>query len=369
MRILITGGAGFVGSSLALMLKRDRPDLEVRVFDNLKRRGSELSLPRLRDAEVAFVHGDVRAADDLADAGAFDLLLECSAEPSVHAGYGGSPSYVLQTNLAGTIHCLEAARRHGADVIFLSTSRVYPIERLRALPLERRGGRLALPEEASGPGWSSRGIAADFPLQGYRSMYGATKLASELLVEEYRAMYGLRAVVNRCGIISGPWQMGKIDQGVVVLWASRHQYGGRLSYIGFSGEGLQVRDVLHVADLYDLVRVQMADLSRHSGAIYNVGGGHANSVSLAELTAMCRSRSGAAIPIDSDPRTSEADVPYYVTDNTAVTGATGWSPSRSLDTMLDDVFAWLREHRSLLEPVLGGPPARSTSVAGAPAAS
>jgi CDP-paratose 2-epimerase len=366
MRILITGGAGFVGSSLALMLKRDRPDLDVRAFDNLKRRGSELSLPRLREAEIAFVHGDVRAADDLADVGAFDLLLECSAEPSVQAGYGGSPSYVLQTNLIGTINCLEAARRHSADVIFLSTSRVYPIEPLRSLPLERRGGRLALPEGASGPGWSSRGITVAFPLQGYRSMYGASKLAAELLIDEYRAMYGLRVVVNRCGVISGPWQMGKTDQGVVVLWASRHLFGGRLSYIGFGGDGLQVRDVLHVADLYDLVRVQMADLARHAVGVYNVGGGHANSVSLAELTAMCRARSGGAIQIDADPHTSAADVPYYVTDNTAVSSATGWAPSRSLDTILDDVFAWLREHRTALEPVLGAA-VPSGSVAGAPA--
>ncbi len=354
MRILISGGAGFVGSSLALMLKRDRPGDDIRVFDNLRRRGSELSLGRLRHAGVEFTHGDVRIADDLAEAGPFDLLIECSAEPSVHAGYGGSPSYVLQTNLVGTIHCLEAARQYHADVMMLSTSRVYPIEALRALPLERRGSRLDLPERASGAGWSHQGIAADFPLKGFRSMYGATKLASELLIEEYRAMYGLRTIVNRCGVISGPWQMGKVDQGFIVLWASRHLYGGRLAYIGFGGEGAQVRDVLHVADLYDLVRLQLGDVTRYSGGVYNVGGGRANSVSLAELTGLCRARADASIPVDSEPHTSAADVPYYVTDNAAVTAATGWSPSRPFETLLDEVFAWLREHRAALEPVLSG---------------
>jgi CDP-paratose 2-epimerase len=360
MRILITGGAGFVGSSLALLLKRDRPGDDIRVFDNLRRRGSELSLGRLRHAGVEFTHGDVRIADDLAEAGPFDLLIECSAEPSVHAGYEGSPSYVLHTNLTGTIHSLEAARQFKADVMLLSTSRVYPIEPLRALPLERQGSRLALPERASGPGWSSHGIATNFPLRGFRSMYGATKLASELLIEEYRAMYELRTIVNRCGVISGPWQMGKVDQGFVVLWASRHLFGGRLSYIGFGGEGTQVRDVLHVADLYDLVRVQLGDLTRYSGGVYNVGGGRANSVSLAELTALCRARANASIPIDSEPHTSDADVPYYVTDNAAVTAATGWSPSRPFETLLDEVFAWLREHRVALEPVLSGAGGRTT---------
>ena len=362
MRILITGGAGFVGSSLALMFKRDHADLGICAFDNLRRRGSELALGRLQANGVEFVHGDIRSTDDLADAGAFDLLLECSAEPSVHAGYHGSPAYVLQTNLGGTINCLEAARRHRADVIFLSTSRVYPIAGLRGLPLERRGHRLDIPDGASGPGWSARGLSAEFPLAGCRSMYGATKLASELLIEEYRAMYGLRTVINRCGVVSGPWQMGKVDQGFIVLWAARHAYGGRLSYTGFGGEGLQVRDVLHVANLYDLISIQMADMPKYSGSVHNVGGGRARSVSLAELTAMCQVRAGT-IPIESNPATSDADIPYYVTDNTAVTASTTWTPTRNVDTLLDDVFAWLREHRATLEPVLGSP-----SLASAPAA-
>ncbi|HEY7500990.1 MAG TPA: NAD-dependent epimerase/dehydratase family protein [Vicinamibacterales bacterium] len=353
MRILITGGAGFVGSSLALMLRRDRAELDICALDNLRRRGSELTLARLKAHDVRFVHGDIRSTDDIAEAGPFDLLLECSAEPSVHAGYSGSPSYVLQTNLVGTINCLEAARRHRADVVFLSTSRVYPIAGLRGLPLERRGQRLDLPPHAAGPGWSSKGIAADFPLGGYRSMYGATKLASELVIEEYRAMYGLRTIVNRCGVVSGPWQMGKVDQGFVVLWAARHAYGGHLAYSGFGGEGLQVRDVLHIADLYDLLRLQLAGIDRHSGSVHNAGGGHTNSVSLAELTAMCRLRSGRSIAIDSQPTTNEADVPYYVTDNSAITAATGWTPTRRLDTILDEILSWLRDERGTLEPVLG----------------
>jgi len=356
MRILITGGAGFVGSSLALLLKRDRADAEIIAFDNLRRRGSELSLVRLKDAGVSFVHGDVRNADDLAEVGAVDLLLECSAEPSVHAGYGGSPAYVVQTNLTGTIHCLELARRHQADVIFLSTSRVYPIAPLRALPLSRERDRLDIPADAAGQGWSRAGISTDFPLAGYRSMYGATKLASELLIEEYRAMYGVRTIVNRCGVLSGPWQMGKVDQGFIVLWASRHLFGEPLSYIGFGGEGHQVRDVLHVADLYDLVRLQIADMARHSGAVYNVGGGHANSVSLAELTGLCRARAGQSVAIAANPQTNDADVPYYVTDNGAVTAATGWAPTRPVDKLIDDVFAWLRSHRAILEPIFATRP-------------
>jgi len=350
--VLVTGGAGFVGSNLALLLKRDRPDAAVVAFDSLRRRGSELTLPRLREGGVAFVHGDVRNPEDLVEAGPFDAMIECSAEPSVHAGYGGSPAYVVNTNLLGTVNCLEAARRHGADIVFLSTSRVYPIAALRALPLETRGERLAIAAGAVGTGWSERGIATDFPLGGVRSIYGATKLASELLIEEYGALYGLRAVVNRCGVLTGPWQMGKVDQGFVVLWAARHLFGGPLAYSGFGGEGMQVRDLLHVADLYDLVRRQLDGMERYAGQVFNVGGGPEVSVSLAELTRGCADRAGSAVAVARQPETWPADIPWYVTDNAVVTKATGWRPSRPVDAILDDIFAWLRTNRAILEPIL-----------------
>jgi CDP-paratose 2-epimerase len=351
MKILITGGAGFIGSSLAIALKRELPGAEVCAFDNLRRRGSELALDRLRQHDVAFVHGDVRCPDDLATVKPFDVLLECSAEPSAQAGYDNNPAYVVQTNLVGTAHCLELARRYRAGMVFLSTSRVYPIEPLRALPLERRQDRFEIVESASGQGWSRTGITTDFPLGGRRSLYGATKLASELLIEEYRSIYGLPTVVNRCGAVSGPWQMGKADQGFVVLWAARHLFGGPLNYVGFGGEGLQVRDVLHVADLCDLIRMQIADLSRYDGALFNVGGGPERSVSLLELTGLCRDRAGRSIPIGSDGDTNPADVPYYTTDNSRVGAASGWTPRRRTDDLLDDVFAWLRDHRAALAPL------------------
>lgn len=284
-RILVTGGAGFVGSNLALMFKSDHPEADVVALDNLRRRGSELTLPRLRQGDVRFIHGDIRNPEDLLPIGAFDLLIDCSAEPSVHSGYGESPAYVINTNLTGTINCLESARLHRADVVFLSSSRVYPIAPLRALPLEQRANRLTIAADSSGPGWSKDGITTEFPLAGSRSIYGATKLASELIIEEYAAMYGLRAVINRCGVLTGPWQMGRVDQGFVVLWAARHLYGGDLKYMGFGGNGIQVRDILHIADLYELMRIQIGQFDDCGHRTYNVGGGSRVSVSLAELTA------------------------------------------------------------------------------------
>jgi CDP-paratose 2-epimerase len=352
MRILITGGAGFVGANLALMFAQAR-GWPVTAFDNLHRRGSELALARLRAGGVDFIHGDIRNPEDVDGLPAADVLIECSAEPSVHSGYDGSARYLINTNLIGTFNCLEYARRHGTGVIFLSTSRVYSIASLRALPLQPDRDRLVLAPGARGAGWSARGIGEDFPTIGARSLYGATKLASELLIEEYHAAYGLKTVVNRCGVLTGPWQMGKVDQGFFVLWAARHLYGGTLVYSGFGGAGRQVRDVLHIADLYELIQRQIDALDRHSGHTYNVGGGAEISVSLAELTELCAARTGTRLALGSEPATRAVDIPYYVTDNGKVVQATGWSPTRSVAAILDEVLEWLVTHRTEVEAVLG----------------
>jgi len=351
-RILITGGAGFVGSNLALAFKRDRPSATVIAFDNLKRRGSELALPRLRAGGVEFIHGDVRSMDDLTGAGPTNIMIEASAEPSVHAGYGGDPNYVVHTNLFGAANCLEFARRHGSDFVFLSTSRVYSIEALRGLPMKKNASRFVLRSGVQQAGVSAAGISEGFSLDGHRSLYGTTKLAAELLIEEYRVMYGMRAVINRCGVISGPWQMGKVDQGFVVLWLARHLFGGPLSYMGFGGDGLQVRDVLHVDDLYDLIVRQLNGLDEFSGGLFNVGGGMANSLSLRELTSISQKLSGRKIEIGRIAETRDADIPFYVSDCQAVTSMTGWKQQRSLDQVLEDVWRWLVDERAQLEPIL-----------------
>jgi CDP-paratose 2-epimerase len=147
--------------------------------------------------------------------------------------------------------------------------------------------------------------------------------------------------------------MGKVDQGFVVLWMARHLYGGPLSYTGFGGEGLQVRDILHVDDLYDLLGLQLAAFDRHSGAIYNVGGGRDGSISLRELTKWCQQLTGNVLRIGQVAETRPADVPFYVGDSNCVQAAAGWRPRRRLDGLLDDIHRWLVNERARLEPILG----------------
>lgn len=350
--VLVTGGAGFVGSNLAIRFKQRHPAANVAALDNLKRRGSELNIPRLREAGVEFIHSDIRNREDLPEF-EIDLILECSAEPSVLAGYDGSPSYLLNTNLVGTLNCLELARQQRSDFIFLSTSRVYPIQALSSLPYTESETRFVLDDEQPYPGASVFGVAEDFPIRGPRSLYGATKLASELFVEEYGAAFGLGTVINRCGVITGPWQMGKVDQGVFVLWMARHYFGGELSYIGYGGAGKQVRDFLHIDDLFELVDLQTCKLNLFDGQTFNVGGGLEHSLSLLETTALCEQITGNRIEIHRQPETRVADVPLYISDHRKIADLCGWQPSRGAKQTLSDIYGWIRENEALVHAILG----------------
>jgi len=344
-QVLITGGAGFVGSALGIGLAQRHPDWEIIALDNLKRRGSELNLPRLKQAGIRFVHGDVRNLEDL-DPAALQpsLILECSAEPSVLAGYA-TPGYVLQTNLVGTINCLELARQTQADFIFLSTSRVYPLAHLNALKFKETETRFQLLEQQPLPGVSSQGISEEFPLTGARSLYGASKLASELLVTEYADAYGLRTLINRCGVLTGPWQMGKVDQGVFALWMAFHYFQRSLKYIGYGGTGKQVRDFLHVSDLLDLLDLQIHRLSELAGQTFNVGGGATNTLSLYETTQLCREITGHNIPITPVSETRVGDVPIFITDSHKVMSATGWQPQKDAKMTLTEIYEWIHQFK------------------------
>jgi CDP-paratose 2-epimerase len=280
-----------------------------------------------------------------------DTIVDCSAEPSVLAGFA-SPQYVLQTNLLGTINALELARQVNARLVFLSTSRIYPIETLKSINLVERSTRFEIAAVQTIPGVSHLGIAEEFPLQSYRSLYGATKLASEMLIEEYRQAYGVQAIINRCGVITGPWQMGKVDQGVFVLWLAAHYFGKPLSYIGYGGTGKQVRDLLHIDDLLSLIDYQLKHFSELDGDVLNVGGGVENSLSLLETTKLCESITGKSIAIESEKTDRQGDIPLFITDSSTIISKTGWKPIKTPEQTLQDIYNWIIEYETILKPIL-----------------
>ncbi|GAB1544992.1 NAD-dependent epimerase/dehydratase family protein [Scytonema sp. NUACC21] len=351
-KVLVLGGAGFIGSSVAIGLKENYPDWQVICLDNLRRRGSELNLPRFKQMGIEFVHGDIRSPTDL-DPTVFkvDNIIDCSAEPSVLAGFS-SPQYVLQTNLLGTINILELARMTQARLLFLSTSRVYPIAALSSINIIELPTRFAIAPAQTLAGVSELGISENFPLHGYRSLYGTTKLASELLIEEYRQAYNIPAIVNRCGVITGPWQMGKVDQGVFVLWVAAHYFQKPLSYIGYGGTGKQVRDLLHVQDLLRLIDYQLQHFAELDGDVLNVGGGASNSLSLLETTQVCQEITGKSTQIAATLEERPGDVPIFITDSTKIISKTSWQPTIKPKEVLEDIYKWISDNEAILSPVL-----------------
>lgn len=352
-RILITGGAGFVGANLAIFLKDRLEHVHIIAFDNLHRRGSELNLARLQLHSIEFVHGDIRVESDLQSVGPCDWLIECSAEPSVLAGVSTPIEYAVQSNLVGAIHCLNWAKRHHAGFLFLSTSRVYPYSTLNEIPYVQQETRLSPDfDNVTITGLSHQGIAETFPLQGYRTLYGATKLASEYLALEYADMFDIPVIINRCSVIGGPWQMGRIDQGIIALWLAYHYAGKSLSYIGYGGEGKQVRDALHINDLCELILYQIQHFGKFNRKIFNVGGGIERSFSLKELTALCEKTTGKNVSIQSVPNTRYGDVPYFITDTALIQRVGEWKPRYSLIQIVEDTYRWICDNESLLKGIL-----------------
>ena len=348
-RILITGGCGFIGAAIADHLVKESTSREVVAFDNLSGRGCDYRLNNLEKLGVSTIQGDVRNARDLEEAGRCDVIVCCAAEASVLAGRGDGARRVWETNLVGTANSIECARKWRSRVIFLSSSRVYPIRQLEGLPLELQAERFELPGDAEGVGWSWEGISEDFPLSGRRSLYGATKLASELLLEEFSEEEGLGVAVNRCGVIAGPGQIGGVEQGFVSLWVARHIYGGALAYQGWGGTGMQVRDVLHVRDLCELISAQLVRLQSDDYRVYNVGGGRTNSVSLFELTRICEAATQRSVDVGRSYEPSPLDIRFFVTDTREVRSEISWSPSRSVEKCVEDIAGWLLRERAVLE--------------------
>jgi CDP-paratose 2-epimerase len=183
-------------------------------------------------------------------------------------------------------------------------------------------------------------------------LYGATKLSAELLITEYAEAFGINTVIDRCGVIAGPWQMGKVDQGVFTYWMLAHYFGRDLSYIGFGGSGKQVRDLLHVEDLVELIDDQLARPAHWAGATMNVGGGVGCSLSLAETTQLCRDITGREIPVKASGEERPGDIPIYISDCSLLSSHSEWRRARGPGEILADIFEWIREHERVVEATL-----------------
>lgn len=320
--------------------------------DDLSRRGSELNVARLEVGGVRFLHGDVRDGEFMRTLPAADAVVVAAAETSVLAGVYDSPETVVSTNVAGAVNAFEVARRGGGLVALVSSSRVYPAGRIGEIELVETPTRFQIAERQAIAGVSPQGISERFPMDGARTIYGATKLAAELLLAEYAETHGVTAIIDRFGVLAGPWQMGHAAQGVFTYWMLAHVFGWPLTYVGYGGAGKQVRDLLYVNDAADLIARQLDAPERWKGGVFNVGGGSAVSLSLRETTALCAEIVGRTVPVAAEPRDRPGDIPIYLADMTALSEVTAWRPALGAAEILERIHRWVVDHEFELRSVL-----------------
>jgi CDP-paratose 2-epimerase len=352
MKLLLAGACGFVGSVLTETLLDRCEGLSILGLDSLLRPGSETNRVALRQRGVTLVHGDIRSASDLECLPAVDWVIDAAANPSVLAGMrqGFSSRQLFEHNLAGTVNLLEYAKQHRAGFILLSSSRVYSIPALCAIPLQTRNGAYVLDAGAPLPAGVTRdGIGRGFSTAAPVSLYGAAKLACETMALEYGDAFGFPVWVNRCGVLAGAGQFGTPDQGIFSYWIHAHRARRPLRYLGFDGSGKQVRDAFHPRDLAGLIDAQMRSAAPVSGSrTYAVGGGPSNAMSLANLTAWCDDRFGAHAPAP-DPTPRLYDVPWVVMDSGDALRDFGWTVETPIERTLDEIAVHAANHPDWLE--------------------
>ena len=354
MRILITGACGFVGSTLAIGLRQGWPQWEIYGIDNFVRAGSELNRQRLRQAGVKISHADIRMPSDLEGLTRCDWIIDTAAEPSVVAGVtpGKSSSrQLLENNLFGTVQLLELAKSWDAGFVMMSTSRVYSLHYLAAMPLTVKDERFvpSLGENAM-PSCTGGGLTESFSTEPPLSLYGSSKRAAELLVCEYGEAFDLPVFINRCGVLAGAGQFGKADQGIFSYWIHAYARKLPLRYIGFNGTGYQVRDCLHARDLLPLVAEQVNESQLCPRPIWNISGGLAQSASLRELSAWCAERFGIH-EVAREKAGRPYDVPWLVLDSSEAARAWNWKPQTPLEAIWTEIAEHAEQHPRWLEDV------------------
>jgi CDP-paratose 2-epimerase len=331
--VVITGGAGFVGTNLAdRLLDEGR---HVTLLDSLARPGVEQNrrwLEGKHGRRVTFVAADVRdpAAVRAAVSDA-DAVFHFAAQVAVTTSID-DPRGDFDVNLLGTLTLLEELRRlrRPVPLLFTSTNKVYgalpdvPLERVvdRWLPVDRR--------------LREHGVDESRPLE-FCTPYGCSKGGADQYVLDYAKTFGLPAVVFRMSCIYGEHQHGNEDQGWVAHFVLRALAGAELTVYG---DGAQVRDVLFASDLVDAMVRVVEDVDRHAGSVFNVGGGPDHTLSLLELLDLIDDL-GCPAPAVTFAEERAGDQRWYVSDTARLREATGWQPLVDVERGVDALYRWL----------------------------
>lgn len=338
--VLITGGAGFIGTNAAKRF--GAKGWRVALLDNLSRQGSEHNSASLRSLAVpgmSFIHGDIRDKehmDKIFKEHAFDLVLHFAAQVAVTSSVT-DPMHDHAVNVVGTLNLLQALR-HGknpkAFFIFTSTNKVYGgLENLNATDVGTRYKLLGAPE----------GISEEHNLD-FHSPYGCSKGSADQYVRDYARIYGLNTTVLRQSCIYGKHQFGMVDQGWVAYLTMLAVFDKPVTIYG---DGKQVRDILYVDDLLGLMETAADKQQQSRGQIFNVGGGVGNTLSLLEFLDFLQKRLNKKINISfSDWRPGDQKV--YISDVRKTKEKLGWAPTTGFNEGFDEMLQWIEANKPLL---------------------
>ena len=325
--ILITGGCGFVGTNLAIYLQKKLKNFSIYSVDNLKKKYSKFNLDILKKKKIKNFKIDISSSKFLKLKKKFNFIIDCSADPAVENSKENTQS-VFNNNLKTTLNILEKTRKDKSNIIFISSSRVYPImESYKKFRLK-----------------FSSNFDENTNTNGVKSIYGFTKYASELLIKEYSYIFNIKFIINRSGIITGPLQFGKVEQGLVSLWLWRHLNNLKLNYIGFGGKGSQIRDILYIDDFSLLIKKQILGFEKNNNKLFCIGGGKKNSLTLGQLTEKCQEITSNYLKIGFYKKTSKYDIPIFISSNKQIKKNYNWSPKTNIDEILKYNLSWMKKN-------------------------
>tara|TARA_X000000950_G_scaffold288823_1_gene407674 strand:- start:25507 stop:26511 length:1005 start_codon:yes stop_codon:yes gene_type:complete len=329
-KILITGGCGFVGSNLCLFLKKNLKNAKIFSLDNLKKRHSKINAIRLKKNGIKNFNVDVNNYKKIIKLSKYDYIIDCCAEPAVENSRQNSKK-VIDINLNGTINLLEKIKKDKSRLIFVSSSRVYPIKETYKYKMQNK-----LFDENSNT-------------IGNNTLYGATKLSSEIFIKEYNYAFNTNYLIFRSGLIYGPWQFGKVEQGLISLWLLKHYFKQKLNYIGFNGTGNQIRDLLYIDDFNKLILIAIKSFGKIKNQTFCIGGGKQNTTKLRKLTSKCEKLTKNKINIGKVKKTSLYDIPYFISSNNKVKKIYNWKPETSIDNGLKKTYLWIKSNKNILK--------------------
>lgn len=343
MNILITGGCGFIGFNLSNFLKKK--GFNVIAMDNLVRRGTEISREILEDNDIEFVHGDVRNFEDFKNVDKkIDIVLNTAAEPSAIEGYK-NPYFDFTNNSLSVINILELARKKGIKIIQWSTNKVYSGDKINSIKRKELETRFEYDDENF-----KEGVDENFSVDGKEhSIYGLTKLTADLFCQEYAQAFDLNIIINRFSCLGGEWQWGLPKQGWFSYWPIAFTYKFPLTYIGWKGK--QLRDVLYIKDICELILKQIENIDDFKGETFNVGGGIKNSMSLIEATKYLEKKLDCKQEIKFEEEPRRADQCVYVSNINKVSSTFNWQPKVNPESAMDSILDWVQKNKELLDKV------------------